>query len=71
MQEPTNQIKKSGDNLGTRLFSGLKYKGPFSMDHRERGSHTRGVYPTQYTSRTGTARMKQEEEADIRIIVKE
>ena len=48
-----------------------KYKGPFSMDYRERGSHARGVYPTQYTSRMGTARTKQEEEADTRIIVKE
>ena len=35
------------------------------MDYRERGSHARG---TQYTSRMGTARMKQEE-ADTRIIV--
>ena len=41
------------------------------MDYRERGSHVRGVYPTQYTSGMGTARMKQEEEADTRIIVKE
>ena len=31
----------------------------------------RGVYPTQDTSRMGTARVKQEEEADTRIIVKE
>ena len=43
------------------LFSGLKYKGPFSIDYRERGSHARGVYPTPYTSRMGTAKMKQEE----------
>ena len=28
------------------------------------------VYLTQYTSRIGTARMKQEEEADTRIIEK-
>ena len=35
------------------------------MDYnRERGSHVRGVYPTQYTSRMGTARVEQEEEAD-------
>ena len=27
-----------------------KYKGPFSTDYKERGSYTRGVYPTQYTS---------------------
>ena len=61
----TNRIKKR-DHFGTRLFSGLKYKGPFSMDYRERGSHIRGVYPTQYTSRIETARMKQEEEADTK-----
>ena len=34
------------------------------MDYRERGSHARSVYPTQYTSRMGTARVKQEEETD-------
>ena len=27
-----------------------KYKGTSSIDCRERGSHARGVYPTQYTS---------------------
>ena len=37
------------------------------MDFRERGSHARGVY----NSRMGTARMKQEEGADARIIVEE
>ena len=31
-----------------------KYKGPFSMDHREQGSHARGVYP----SSMGTASVK-------------
>ena len=40
------------------------------MDCRERGSHARGVYLTQDTSRTGTVRVKKEEEAEIRIIVK-
>ena len=34
------------------------------MDNRERGSHARGVYPVQDTSRVGTVRMKQEEEAE-------
>ena len=34
------------------------------MDYREAGSHTRGVYPTQDTSRIGTAKVEQEEEAD-------
>ena len=29
------------------------------MDGRERGTHARGVSPTQYTSRMGTARVKQ------------
>ena len=34
------------------------------MDYRERGSLAQGVYPTQYTSRMGPARVKQEEETD-------
>ena len=34
------------------------------MDYRERGSRARGVYPTQYTSRMRTVRVKQEKEAD-------
>ena len=46
-------------------------RGTSSMDCRERRSHARGVYPTQYTSRMGTARMKEEEGAETRIIVKE
>ena len=40
------------------------------MNCRDRGSHARGVYPTQDTSRIEKARVKQEEEADTRIIVK-
>ena len=40
------------------------------MDYRERESHARDVYPTQYTTRMETVRMKQEEEADTRIVVK-
>ena len=40
------------------------------MDYRERGSHARGVYPAQDTSRMGTARVKQEEEKDTRVKVK-
>ena len=38
------------------------------MDCRELGSHARGVYPTQYTSRMGTAIVKQKKEADTRIM---
>ena len=38
------------------------------MDYRERESHARGVYLTQYTSRMGTIMMKQEEEIDSRIM---
>ena len=38
------------------------------MDYRERGSHARGVYLTQYTLRMGTARVKQEQETDTIII---
>ena len=40
------------------------------MDYRDRGSHARGVYPTQDTSCMGTARVKHEEETDTRIIVR-
>ena len=42
-----------------------KYKRPFSIDYRERKSHARGVYPTQGTSPIWTARVKQEEEAEV------
>ena len=40
-----------------------KYKGPFSMDYRERGSHARGVYHTQDTSLMTTARVKEDSTA--------
>ena len=36
------------------------------MNYRERGSRARGVYHTQYTSRMGTVRVKQEEERNMR-----
>ena len=36
----------------------------------QRGSHGQSVYPTQDTSHMGTARVKQEEEADTRIIAR-
>ena len=49
----------------------VEYAKPFSMDCRERGSHARGVYTTQDTLRMGTAKMKQEEGEDTRIIVSE
>ena len=48
-----------------------KHKKSFNMDYRERRSHARFVYLTQDTSRMGIARVKQEKEADTRIIVKE
>ena len=41
------------------------------MENREQAFHALGVYPTQDTSRMGTARMKQEEEADRGIIGEE
>ena len=41
------------------------------MDCSERRSRTRGVYPTQYTSRIETTKVKEEVGADTRIIVKE
>ena len=46
-------------------------RGTSSIDCRERGSHVRGVYHTQYTSRMETARVKEDVGADTRIIVKE
>ena len=49
----------------------LKCKGPSSMSCRDRGSYARGVYPTQDTSRMGTTIVKQEEEADTRILANE
>ena len=41
------------------------------MDYRERGSHARGVYLTHYTSHMGTVRVKEEVEADTRIIARD
>ena len=46
-------------------------RGTSSMDCRERGSHARDVYPTHYTLRIDTARVKEEVGADTRILVKE
>ena len=46
-------------------------KKPLNMNRREEGSFTQGVYPTQDTSRMGTARVEQEKEADTRIISEE
>ena len=54
-----------------RVVNRPRYRGPASTDCRDRGSHARGVYPSQDTSRMGTATVKQEEEADTRIIAKE
>ena len=39
-------------------------------NNRERGSHARGVYHTQDTSRMGTERVKEDEDADAGIIAK-
>ena len=47
-----------------RIVHRPKYKGPSSIDNRERGSQARGVYPTQDTSHMGKARVKEEEEVD-------
>ena len=53
----------------TAFFTGFP-QPTLRMDYRERGSHARGVYPTQDTSRMGTARVKEEEGADTRVIVR-
>ena len=55
-----------------RVVHGPKCKESFSIDYRERRTHERGVcIPTQDTSRMGTARVKQDEEADTKIIARE
>ena len=46
------------------ILKDRKNEGPLSIDYRERGSHALGVYPTQYTSRVGTERVKQKVETD-------
>ena len=56
----------NGGSVASHFAS--KYKGPSSMGCRERRSHARGVYPTQYTSHMRTARVKQEVERDTRIM---
>ena len=38
------------------------------MDYWELESHEQSVHPTQYNSRMGTVRVKQEEETDTRIM---
>ena len=48
-----------------------KCKGQASIDCRERGSHARGKHHTQDTSRPETATVKEEEEADARVIAEE
>ena len=48
-----------------------KCKKSFNMDHKERRSHARSVYPTQDTSSMGSARVMLEEESDAGIIAKE
>ena len=53
-----------------RVVHRQKYKGQFSMDYSDRGSHALGVYSTQYNSRMGTARVKQKEETDTRVIAR-
>ena len=50
---------------------GPEGRTPSSIDCRERGSHARSAFLAQDTSRMRTARVKEEEEADTRIIVKE
>ena len=54
-----------GHKLQFRLYR-PKYKRPDSMDCSDRGSHARGVYLTQDTSRMRTERVKQEEVASGR-----
>ena len=62
----TDLISQSIAALQFKLYR-FYDKGTFSIDNRKRGSSALGFYPTQDTSRMGTARAKQEEEADTRI----
>ena len=61
------QYRAESNLRSIRVFHRPKYKRLFSMDYRERGSHARGVYPSQYTLRMATAGVKQEEETDTRV----
>ena len=55
--------------MSIRVIYRPKYKGPINMDYRERGYPCTGcVSPTQETSRMRSARVKQEEEADTKLI---
>ena len=64
-----NKFKAVLSHVAKRDHKRATYKRPFSMDYREQRSHARGMYSTKDTPRMGTVRMKQEEEADTRIIV--
>ena len=64
--------------LISRLIAALQFmlyrskiQRPFTMDYRERGSHARVVYPTKNISSMGTARVKQEEGVDTKIIAED
>ena len=48
-----------------------RYKRLFSMDYKERGPMHVVCIPHRIFLRMGTARMKQEEETDTRVIAKE
>ena len=65
-------VYEAAKTLRRRCKKKRNTRGTSSMDCiGERGSHARGVYPTQYTSRRETARVKKEVGADTRIIVKQ
>ena len=49
---------RSLPTLQSLSYFASNYKGQFSMDCKEQGSHARGEYPTQDTSRMGAARAK-------------
>ena len=60
-----------GSLVATKTLQKTEIQGEHlvCMDCRERASHARGVYLTQYTSSMETARVKEDVGADTRIIV--
>lgn len=54
-----------------RISRSIATSQPSSMYCKKQGSHARGMSPTQHTSRMELPRLKQKEESNSTIIVKE
>ena len=68
MQIIISSLKQSFSTPQSLILKDQNTRDHSAWTIRERGSHARGVYPTQYTSRMGAAKMKWEEEAETRIM---